>query len=181
MPSAQPPTIVDEAGAQIGTQPVTPIEDGGPVTCPGGYVHVAVGTNVVNYDFDALAACAVDVGGASGAVGYFVGASSGELVIAGCTNSGTTSQGIRIVVSGVTGTGPYNTNAVSFVDRELVSWSYGGTQPSNLSGWTTTVTTFDPVGGIVEGTYIGAVVSGGSTDNLMGHFTVCHVPDASHT
>lgn len=82
----------------------------------------------------------------------------------------------------MTATGTYSVNNVSFVDTDLAGSSCqadGG--PGASPTWTTTITRLDPVGGIIEGTYLGGPVSPVvNVNDLMGHFTVCHAPDEAH-
>ncbi len=179
-----PPAGCDTRAVEVdsGTAPSAPPAD---ATSPGSsFIHVAVGAtdNGSNHDFDVAAACAADVGTASGAIAYFVSGHPEQLVIAGCDNGQTPSAGIRIAVSGVSGTGTYSTNTVSFIDQDLEASSCIATQPPPAStSWTTTITRLDPVGGTVEGTYIGGpMVPVGKVNDLMGHFTVSHVPDQPH-
>jgi hypothetical protein len=157
----------------------------------GGLIHIAVGVDNSdpggNYDFDVDSVCAGDVGSSSGPVGYFVTGGGGALVIAGCTSNQASSEGIQIVAKGA-GTGTYETDAVTFVDRHLATWSYQGPAPVPLPAWlgdaagTTAVwrvniTQVDDVGGTIAGTYSGTFVSGQRVENLMGYFHVCRAKD----
>jgi hypothetical protein len=137
-------------------------------------IHVALGEPQGNSDFDLLTVCPDGAADSTVPVANFV---HGQLVIAGCDSSDGGSPGLRISVSGVSGAGEYSTNDIAFTDPSLRDWAYQGSLPSTKLGWTTTIESVGSVGGVVTGTYIGALKSGADQANLMGYFKVCRGPD----
>jgi hypothetical protein len=170
------PAVDGGFGGSSGGGPVVG-EDAGEGSCAQSYIHVAYGGPPTNSDFDYKSVCNGDTALGSRPVGYFVKGQPGELVIAGCAGPDAPSPELHFVISSVSGPAAYSANAISFVDPKLNRWQYEGTTPSTQLGWTTTITTLDPVGGTISGHYIGKVQSNLGDAYLMGTFTVCHVPD----
>lgn len=142
--------------------------------CQASMIHVALGEPQGNSDFDFKSVCP---GAGAGPVVPVANFAGGELMIAGCASADEGSPGLRLAVQGASGPDQYSTNAIEFVDPALRGWSYAGSAPSTKLGWTTTISSIGPVGGLVTGTYIGALTSGGDTAQLMGYFSVCRGPD----
>jgi hypothetical protein len=144
-------------------------------SCTVGLIHVALGTEVANSDFDYTSRCASDSDATHlDPFAYFVGSA---LVLSACASSEPGSPRLRIVASDVTGAGHYSTNSVSLTDRNRRLWAYEGSAPSTQLGWTTKVDELSAVDEAVSGTYAGQLTSASDVANLMGTFSLCRGPD----
>jgi hypothetical protein len=144
-------------------------------SCTVGLIHVALGTEVANSDFDYTSRCASDADATN--LDPFAYLVDSVLVLSACASSEPGSPSLRIVASEVTGSGHYSINSVSLTDPELKQWSYEGSTPSNQLGWTTNVDELGAVDATTSGTYAGRLTSGDDVAHLMGTFRLCRGPD----
>ena len=148
---------------------------GGTEGCTAGSIHVALGTERANSDFDFTSRCASNTAVTS--LDPFAYLVDSKLLLAACASSEPGSPGLRIVASEVTGSGHYSINSVALTDPNLEHWSHEGALPATELGWTTNVDELGAVGEMVSGTYAGQLTSGTEVANLMGTFSLCRGPD----
>lgn len=113
---------------------------------------------------------------ATTAVGYLLegGAPPGmsTLQVFGCVNDAAGSQGITLDVPQVSATGTFTDGTISYTEA-------GGTVWSDMGGAHVVVTTLGAVGGMIGGTFSGALTHPPSqiAQSISGTFSVCHTND----
>lgn len=92
------------------------------------------------------------------------------VAIAGCASMEPWAQGVLVYGFGLPLLGGHEEVLSNYIDEAGSLHAYDGT-PSSMD-----VTTYEPVGGLVEGTFTTAVVAGqGEELPIAGEFRVCHV------
>jgi hypothetical protein len=140
-----------------------------------GTIAVAVDNGGLEH-FDSICNGSWGANQTTGALGYlfsggpFPGVQT--LDIEGCVSANANSEGLLIALDKAMAPGKYTKGSVTYTDKNGVAW---GVANDPLS---VTVTRFDAVGGVIEGSFNATVTHGGNAaHSLGGTFHVCRVSD----
>ena len=91
--------------------------------------------------------------------------------IQGCASSAANSPGIELQANDAVGPGTYTTATAYYTDSVGSTWGFAN-NPA-----TVTITKFEVVGGVIEGSFtanVRHIMNGNAAHSLTGTFHVCH-------